>query len=37
MKGWPEKKDNIAQNLRPYWTFQDDMAVMDRVILKARP
>ena len=21
IKGWPEKKDNITQNFRPYWTF----------------
>ena len=21
IKGWPENKDNIAQNLRPCWTF----------------
>ena len=35
IKGWPENKDNIPQNLRPYWTFQDDMAVINGVILKA--
>ena len=21
IKGWPENKDSIAQDLRPYWTF----------------
>ena len=31
-----ENKDNIAQNLRSYCTFQDDMAFIDRVILKDR-
>ena len=36
IKGWPKNKDNIPQNLRPHWTFQDDMAVTDRVILKGR-
>ena len=35
-KEWPENKDNIAENLRPYWTFLDDMAAIDRVILKGR-
>ena len=34
IKGWQENKDNIPQDPRPYWTFQDDMAVTDRVILK---
>ena len=36
IKGWPGNKDHIAQNLRPYWTFQDNMAVIDKVILKGR-
>ena len=36
IKGWPENKDSIPQNHRPYWTFWDDMAVIDRVILKGR-
>ena len=36
IKGWPENKDNIAQNLRPYCTFQDYTTVIDRVILKGR-
>ena len=36
-KGWPENKDNRRQqNLRPYWTFQDGMAVTDGVCLKGR-
>ena len=33
-KGWTENKDNMPQNLRPYWTFQDDIAVIDGVIQK---
>ena len=36
IKGWPENKDNLPQNLRPYWTFQDDMAIIDRVMIKGR-
>ena len=36
MKGWLESKDNTALNLRPYWTFRDDMAVIDGVLLKGR-
>ena len=36
IRGWPEKKDHLEQNLRPYWAFQDDIAVTDEVILKGR-
>ena len=36
IKGWPESKDNTAENLRQYWTFQDDMALIDGIILKGR-
>ena len=36
IKGWPQNKDNIAQNLRPYWWFWDDMAAIDGIILKGR-
>ena len=30
IKRWPENKDFAAQNLRPYWTFWEDMAVLDK-------
>ena len=36
IKGWPENKDQIAQNFRPYWMFQVDMVVIDGFILKGR-
>ena len=36
IKGWPENKDSMVQDLRLYWIFQDDMAVGDGVILKGR-
>ena len=36
IKEWPKKNDHIAQNLRPYWMFEDNMAVTDGVILKGR-
>ena len=35
-RGWPENRDHIPQNMRTYWMFQDDMAVIDGVILKGR-
>ena len=31
--GWPESKDQ-QQDIRPYWSFRDDMAVIDGVIMK---
>ena len=36
IQGWPENRDQIPQDLRMYWTLQDDMAVIDQVILKGR-
>ena len=33
---WPEHRDQIQQDIRPYWTFQNDMAVIDWVNLKGR-
>ena len=34
--GWPESKDQQHQDIRPYWSFRDDMAVIDRIIMKGR-
>ena len=25
---WPESKNKLLQDIRPYWTFRDDMAVI---------
>ena len=36
IKDWPENKDQIPQDKRTYWTFHDDMAVIDGIILKGR-
>ena len=36
IKRWPENKDNKAQNLKSYWTIQDDMTGIGGVILKDR-
>ena len=30
IKGWPEHKNEIQQDIRPYWTFKDDIAITDR-------
>ena len=34
--GWPEIKDLVQQDIRAYWSFKDDMAVIDGVIMKGR-
>ena len=34
--GWPESKDHIHQDIRAYWSFKGDMAVIDGVIMKGR-
>ena len=36
IRGLPENKDLITQDLQTYWTLRDDMAVIDGVILKTR-
>ena len=36
IQGWPENRDQISQDMRTYWMFLDDMAVIDGLILKGR-
>ena len=36
IRGWLEHRDQVPQHMRTYWTFQDDMALVDGVILKSR-
>ena len=36
MAGWPEIKDEVEQDIRAYWSFKDDMAVIDGIIMKGR-
>ena len=33
---WPGTKDQLHQDIRPYWSFKDDLAVIDGVIMKGR-
>ena len=28
-QGWPEHRDQIQQDIKSYWTFKDDVAVID--------
>ena len=34
IRGWPENKDQIPEDMWTSWTFQDDMVVIDGVILR---
>ena len=34
--GWPEGKEHLHQDMRAYWPFKDNMAVIDLVIMKGR-
>ena len=34
--GWLESKDQLHQDIRPYWQSRDDMVVIDVVIMKGR-
>ena len=36
IKSWLENTDQISQDMRTYWTFCDDMAMFDGIILKGR-
>ena len=36
IRGRPEYRDQIPHSMRGYWTFYDDMIVIDWVILKGR-
>ena len=34
--GWPYSKDEISEELNLYWSYRDELAVIDGVILKGR-
>ena len=34
--GWPSTKDQLHINIRPYWSYKDDLAVIDGVVMKCR-
>ena len=34
--GWPYSKDEISAELKPYWSYRDELAVIDGMILKGR-
>ena len=34
--GWPSTKDELHADLKPYWSYRDELAVIDRIVLKGR-
>ena len=34
--GWPDSKYEISEELKPYWSYRDELAVIDGVVLKGR-
>ena len=34
--GWPDSKDEISDELKLYWSYRDELAVIDGIILKGR-
>ena len=33
---WPYSKDEISEELKPYWSYRDELVVIDSVMLKGR-
>ena len=36
IQGWPECKNQLPQDIRTYWMFRDDMAVVNGKVIKDR-
>ena len=34
--GWPSTKDELHADLKPYWLYRDELAVIDGIVLKGR-
>ena len=34
--GWPSMKDELHSDLRPCWSYRDDLVVIDGVVMKGR-
>ena len=33
--GWPSTKGELHTDLKPYWSYKDELAIIDGVVLKA--
>ena len=36
ISGWPDSRDELHTDLQPYWSYRDELAVIDGVILKGK-
>ena len=34
--GWADSRDELHLNLQPYWSYRDELAVIDGIILKGK-
>ena len=34
--GWPNMKDQLHINIRPYWSYKDDLAAIHGAVMKGR-
>ena len=34
--GWPTTKDQLHLDIKPYWSYKDDLAVIDGIVMKGR-
>ena len=34
--GWPNSKDEVSEELKPYWSYRDKLAVINGMVLKGR-
>ena len=34
--GWPDSRDELHVDLQPYWSYRDELAVIDGIILKGK-
>ena len=34
LKGWPDKRDECPEILKPYWTYRDELSILDGLVLK---
>ena len=34
--GWPDSRDELCVDLQPYWSYRDELAVIDGIILKGK-
>ena len=36
IQGWPDSKNQLPQDIRTYWMYRDDKAVIDGVVIKGK-